>query len=185
MKDTSAMIRVVAISGSLRRKSTNTSLLRAAKQVAPRGMEVVFYEGLASLPHFNPDLDTGEEPVHPAVAELRALLAAADGFVISSPEYAHGVPGSLKNALDWIVSSNELSRKPIVLINASGTGGEKVNALLTDTLEIMEGVVLQEASILTPFARQKIDAEGNVTDPEFVARLRASMEALAHAIAHD
>ena len=175
-------MRIVAISGSLRAQSTNTSLLRAAKNVAPAGMEVVFYEHLADLPHFNPDHDTGSEPVHPAVAELRGLLASADGFVISSPEYAHGVPGSLKNALDWVVSSNELSRKPIVLINASGTGGEKVNALLTDTLEIMEGVVLQEASILTPFARQKLDAEGNVTDPEFVARLRASMEALAHAI---
>lgn len=174
---------VVAISGSLRAKSTNTSLLRAAKNVAPAGMDVVFYEGLAGLPHFNPDHDTGNEPVHPAVAELRATLAAAQGFVISSPEYAHGVPGSLKNALDWVVSSAELSHKPIVLINASGTGGEKVNALLTDTLEVMEGVVLQEASILTPFARQKLDADGNVTDPEFVERLRASMAALARAIA--
>jgi NAD(P)H-dependent FMN reductase len=145
-------------------------------------MEVVFYDGLASLPHFNPDLDTGHEPVHHAVAELRATLASADGFLISCPEYAHGVPGSLKNALDWVVSSNELSHKPIVLINASGTGGEKVNALLTDTLEIMEGAVLQEASILTPFARQKLDAEGNVTDEDFVARLRASMEALARAV---
>ena len=173
---------IVAISGSLRRASTNAALLRAAARVAPAGVEVVHYEGLASLPHFNPDLDAAESTPAPAVAELRALLASADGLVISSPEYAHGVPGSLKNALDWMVSSNELHDKPIVLINASGTGGEKVNALLTDTLQMMEGRVLAEASILTPFARQKLDAEGNVVDEEFLGRLRASMETLAAAV---
>jgi NAD(P)H-dependent FMN reductase len=173
---------IVAISGSLRQASTNAALLRAAARVAPEGMEVLQYEGLASLPHFNPDHDTAESTPAPAVAELRALLASADGFVISSPEYAHGVPGSLKNALDWIVSSNEFHDKPIVLINASGKGGEKVNALLTDTLEMMEGRVLAEASILTPFARQKLDAEGNVIDPEFLERLRMSMKLLAAAV---
>src|SRR5438105_3008188 len=128
-------MRIVAICGSLRAQSTNTYLLRAAARVAPPDMNVVFYEGLASLPHFNPDLNTDSEPVHPAVAELRALLASAQSFIISSPEYAHSVPGSLKNALDWIISNNELSHKPIVLINTSRTDNEKVNALLTDTLE--------------------------------------------------
>ncbi len=146
-------------------------------------MDVVHYEGLASLPHFNPDHDTAEGTPAPAVAELRALLASADGLLISSPEYARGVPGSLKNALDWMVSSNELHEKPIVLINASGTGGEKVNALLTDTLQMMEGRVLAAASILTPFARQKLDAEGNVIDGEFLERLRMSMKMLADAVA--
>ena len=80
------------------------------------------------------------------------------------------------------MSSNELHDKPVVLINASGKGGEKVNALLTDTLQMMEARVLSGASILTPFARQKLDAEGNVTDDEFLERLRKSMEALAAAV---
>jgi len=176
-------MRVLSISGSLRSKSTNAALLRAAARVAPAAMEVMMYEGVADLPHFNPDLDLDGDAAPPNVAAFRALLAWADGFVISSPEYAHGVPGSLKNALDWIVSSNELHDKPIVLINASSKGGEKVNALLTDTLEMMEGRVLQEASILTPFARQALDAEGNVIDEAFLARLRTSMESLARAIA--
>jgi len=175
-------MRVLAISGSLRSKSTNAALLRAAARVAPAGMEVVTYDGIGELPHFNPDLDLDGDAAPPAVAAFRALLASAGGFVISSPEYAHGVPGSLKNALDWIVSSNEFHGKPIVLINASSKGGEKVNALLTDTLEMMEGRVLQEASILTPFARQALDPAGNVIDEAFLARLRASMEALAQAM---
>src|SRR5260221_261149 len=110
---------VVAISGSLRSKSTNVSLLRAAARVAPEGMKVVSYDGIAPLPHFNPDLDLEGANAPPAVAAWRTLLGSAQGMVISSPEYAHGVPGSLKNALDWIVSSYEFSGKPVVLINAS------------------------------------------------------------------
>jgi NAD(P)H-dependent FMN reductase len=82
-------------------------------------MEWETYEGLAGLPHFNPDDDEDGGPVPPAVADLRARVIAADGWVISSPEYAHGVPGSLKNALDWLVSCPELPGKPVLLLNAS------------------------------------------------------------------
>src|ERR1700692_2434287 len=98
-------MRVVAVSGSLRSKSTNAALLRAAARVAPAGMEVVMYEGVGQLPHLNPDLDVEGIYASPAVTAWRGLLASAGGLVISSPEYANGVPGSLKNALDWIVSS--------------------------------------------------------------------------------
>jgi NAD(P)H-dependent FMN reductase len=175
-------MRVVAISGSLRSKSTNASLLRAAAAVAPAGMEVVTFNGVGELPHFNPDDDLEGAGAPPTVAAWRALLGGAQGVIISSPEYAHGVPGSLKNALDWIVSSYEMSGKPVVLINASSKGGEKVHALLANTLQMMEARVLEEASIMTPFARQALDAEGNVVDEAFLARLRSSMEALAEAI---
>ncbi len=99
------MIRLLAISGSLRAVSSNTSLLKAAQLLAPETMRIELYDGLASLPHFNPDLDI--EPLPPPVAELRAKIGVADGLLISSPEYARGVPGSLKNALDWLVSGAE------------------------------------------------------------------------------
>jgi len=113
---------VVAISGSLRSGSSNAALLRAAAALAPAGMEFVFYEALGNLPHFNPDLDTDTPPK--SVKELRALLAACDGVLISSPEYVHGIPGSMKNALDWLVSSGELYGKPVVLLTASPSGGQ-------------------------------------------------------------
>src|SRR5690349_21363282 len=104
-------MRILAISGSLREGSSNTAVLQAAAALAPLGVEIILYDGLGRLPHFNPDLD-GENAVAP-VAEWRARLQSADGVLISSPEYAHGVPGSLKNALDWVVGSGEFVNKPV------------------------------------------------------------------------
>jgi chromate reductase, NAD(P)H dehydrogenase (quinone) len=145
-------------------------------------MEFVFYEGIGGLPHFNPDLD-GEGAVPPAaIAEFRALLAAADGVIISCPEYAHGVPGSLKNALDWIVSSGELTDKPLVLVNASAAGGERAQAALVETLTVMGANVLVEASLLAPFLRKKLEGQGGVLDTDAAQALRSSLVALALAI---
>jgi NAD(P)H-dependent FMN reductase len=92
-------MRILAISGSLRAASSNTAVLQAAIELAPPDVEIVRCDGLSELPHFNPDLDDANAPA--PVANWRAQLKAADGVLISSPEYAHGVPGSLKNALDW------------------------------------------------------------------------------------
>lgn len=175
-------MRVVAISGSLRAGSSNSALLHAAAAVAPAGMEFVFYEGIGGLPHFNPDLD-GEGAVPPAaVAEFRALLAAADGVIISCPEYAHGVPGSLKNALDWIVSNGELTDKPLILLNASAAGGERAQAALVETLTVMGAKVLAEASLLAPFLLKKLEGRGAALDAEAAQTLRTSLLALASAI---
>ena len=164
---------ILAISGSLRARSSNAALLRAAASLVPEGMVVTFYEGLATLPHFNPDLD-GDDPL-PPVRDLRSLLAAADGLLVSSPEYAHGVPGSLKNALDWIVSSGELTDKPLALLTAAPGGGEFAHAALAETLGIMGARVLPEASLKTSAARK--DA-----DPELARALAASLRTLAAAI---
>src|SRR5262245_24566721 len=120
-------MRVIAISGSLRAGSSNAALLRAAEALSP-SLTWVHYERLGALPHFNPDLDGEGAAAPPEVAELRALVAAAAAVVISTPEYAHGVPGSLKNALDWMVSSGELTDKPILLLNATPGGGDRVQA---------------------------------------------------------
>jgi chromate reductase len=178
-----AAMKIVGISGSLRAGSSNAALLRAAAALAPEGMDIVLYQDIGSLPHFNPDLDGIGAVPPPAVAAFRALLAAADGVLISSPEYAHGVPGSLKNALDWIVSSGELVDKPVVLINAAPSGGEFAQASLVETLGMMSARVLVEASLLAPFVRKKLDAEGNAADPELSRALGASLAALAAAIA--
>lgn len=127
-------MKIIAICGSLRAQSSNLALLGAATNL---GIDVQIYEGLGSLPHFNPDDDLEGATPPPAVAELRKLLAEADGILISSPEYAHGVPGSLKNALDWLVSDGALVDKPVALINASPVGGEFARDSLVETLRTM------------------------------------------------
>jgi NAD(P)H-dependent FMN reductase len=175
-------MKIVAISGSLRAGSSNAALLRAAVALAPADMDIALYEDMGTLPHFNPDLDGIDAVPPPAVAAFRTLLAGADGVLISSPEYAHGVPGSLKNALDWIVSSGELVDKPVVLLNAAPSGGEFAQAALLETLRTMSARVLVEASLLAPFVRKKLDPTGNIDDPEVARTLGASLAALATAI---
>lgn len=169
-------MKIIAICGSLRAQSSNLKLLRKCIELAPSSMSIEIYDRLGELPHFNPDLDTGEigsEPP-PIVRELRNLLAGAAGIIISSPEYAHGVPGSLKNALDWLVSAGELVGKPVLLLNAS-LGGEHAQAALVETLKTMNWNVLADASLLAPFAHQRMES------PELIEKLRKSLDALGRA----
>jgi len=173
-------VRVLGISGSLRARSSNRALLDAAASLAVPGMEWETYEGLAGLPHFNPDDDEDGGPVPPAVADLRARVIAADAWVISSPEYAHGVPGSLKNALDWLVSCPELPGKPVLLLNASAAGGSFAQAALAETLRTMSLHVL-EGSLTAPFLHRKLQ-QGNPLDPGAAGKLSDALEALAEAV---
>ncbi|HSP16695.1 MAG TPA: NAD(P)H-dependent oxidoreductase [Thermoanaerobaculia bacterium] len=137
-------MRLVAISGSLRSKSSNTALLQAMRDAAPAGVRLDLYDRLGALPHFNPDLDADSPPA--VVAELRALLLEADAVLICSPEYAHGVPGTLKNALDWLVGAGELVGKPVVLVNATARS-TYAQASLTETLTVMSWKVLPQVTV--------------------------------------
>jgi len=98
-------LRILAIPGSLRAASSNATLLDSAAALTPGNVEVIVYRGLAALPHFNPDLDN--DLVSLPVSEFRSQLRISDGILFSTPEYAHGIPGVLKNALDWVVSSGD------------------------------------------------------------------------------
>ena len=111
------MIEIFALSGSLRAASTNSALLAALQRNAPADCRVAIYDGLGRLPIFNPD-DEGER-TPPEAQKLIDAVTAADGVVISCPEYAHGVPGGLKNALDWLVSRDAAVGKPAMLVHAS------------------------------------------------------------------
>ncbi len=171
---------VLALSGSLRAGSSNAALLRAAIALAPPSLSIVFEEqAIGALPHFNPDLDTDEPP--PAVRAFRAQLADARGVIVCSPEYAHGIPGALKDALDWIVSSGELMDKPVLLLNASPAGCQFAQAALAETLTVMSAVVLP-ASLTAPFLRRKLDGLAPL-EPAAEAALKVSLESLADAIA--
>jgi chromate reductase, NAD(P)H dehydrogenase (quinone) len=125
---------LLAISGSLQSTSSNTHFVRTAKSEAPEGVDVTVFDGVVDLPHLNPDLDGDPGPA--AVAEWRAQLAASDGVLIASPEYAHEMPGALKNALDWVVGSGELYGKRVVIVCVSPRpdGGVHVRDALARTL---------------------------------------------------
>lgn len=113
-------MRFLAICGSLRAASTNRILLEAFARHAPEGISVDMSGEIRDLPLFNPDQDGERRP--PAVAELARQVGEADGLIIASPEYAHGIPGPLKNALDWLVSGSEIPNKPVMLVHASVRG---------------------------------------------------------------
>jgi chromate reductase len=172
-------VKIIAINGSLRAASSNAALLRAAASVVPDGVQVVMYDEVATLPHFNPDLDAeGSAPPAP-VSALRELLIGADAILISSPEYAHGVPGAFKNALDWLVSTGELVDKPVAAMNASPSGGDYAQAAIVETLRTMNWKVIDEASLVKPFVRRKII--GELTDPGALQTLRDALAALVRA----
>lgn len=124
---------VLALSGSLRRASLNTAMLTMATECAPPGLAVTMFTGMGALPLFNPDLES-REPWQ--VARLRTGIAGADALLIASPEYAHGVSGVMKNALDWMVASGVLMDKPVALWNASPRASHAI-AALRETLRVM------------------------------------------------
>jgi chromate reductase, NAD(P)H dehydrogenase (quinone) len=164
--------RIVAISGSLRTGSSNTVLLRAAALIAPSGMSVELY---------NPDLDGDEVP--PAVESFRAELRTAHGLLISSPEYAHGVPGVMKNALDWLVGSTqgEIVDKPVALVNASPIATH-AQASLVETLRMMSARVVADVRLTTSLKSKAYDETSLRSEPDVVRALSAAFAALESAI---
>ena len=173
-------INILAISGSLRPNSSNGSIIDKISQLAPAGVIINLYNGTSALPHFNPDMDTDTPPA--TVTALRKLLANADGVLICTPEYAFGVPGSLKNVLDWTVSSGELVDKPVALITASSSGSHAHASLLL-TLGAISAKVAEDAALLIPFVRTKVNADGSITDAETLASLKKVLDALIAVIA--
>jgi len=173
-------MRIVAMSGSLRARSSNTAVVTAAAKLAPPGLDVVIYRGLASLPHFNPDLDTDHPPA--PVLALRHQIGACEGLLLCSPEYARGVAGAMKNALDWMVSSLEFPDKPVALISASPRATH-ADAQLRLTLATMSARLVEEASITLPLLGRDLDAEAIVSDSDLSGQIGAALNCFARAIA--
>jgi NAD(P)H-dependent FMN reductase len=172
-------VNIVALCGSLSSASSNKTLLRAAARLAPKGVTISPYEGLGDLPHYNPDLESDPPPV---VRAFRELIRAADGLVIASPEYMHGVPGSLKNALDWLVGGgDEFVGKQVALLNASPRS-TRAQESLKDTVTIMAGHVVEEASIAVPLLGKNMSEDTIVGDADIASALRGARVALVRAI---
>jgi chromate reductase, NAD(P)H dehydrogenase (quinone) len=175
-------MRILAISGSLRASSSNTALVRAIARLALENMEITMYEGLADLPHFTPDLDDDKSPA--SVLSLRKQLLAADGVLICTPEYAFGIPGTLKNALDWTVSTGEFSGKPVAAISASPLwgGGDRAHAALLLTLTALGANVPEKGKLMVPQVNKKLNSDGEILDPETTQALQTLLAALAQTI---
>jgi chromate reductase len=172
---TSLKKKILAISGSTRKNSTNHHLLKAIANLTADDFDIVPWEGLSDMPPFNPDADNdGDLPPDPVLA-FRLSLRDADGILICTPEYAHGVPGSLKNAIDWTVSSADFSGKPTVLITAS-TDGKYGHAALMETLKVIEAKDIGQLQLLIPFARTKISSDQRITDESTLAAIRQLMD---------
>ena len=154
-------ITIVAIAGSLRAASLNSALLRAIARLAPPPFDVRIYPGLGELPLFNPDLDADSLP---AVTGLRDAILAADVLLLASPEYAHGVSGPMKNALDWMVGNESFIDKPLVLLNASPRATH-AQAALRETVRTMSARLIDEACISLPLLGSGLDADGIAADP--------------------
>jgi chromate reductase, NAD(P)H dehydrogenase (quinone) len=164
--------KILAISGSLRENSSTQHILRSLQLWTPPAAELTIYSGLAALPHFN---DSASPP--DAVETWRRQLAEAHAVLICTPEYAFGVPGSLKNALDWTVSSGDFVDKPVGLITAA-TAGDKAHASLLLTLSALSAKLSEETNLLISFIRAKITTDGNVKDSETINALQAVLNAL-------
>ena len=172
-------MKILAISGSLRAVSSNTAVLRAAARLAPDGVEIVLFDGLGSLPFFNPDLDGDTVP--DAVEAFRGLVGEADGLLISSPEYARGVAGVLKNGLDWLVGSFEFPNKPVALINTSPRATHAQAALML-TLETMSAQLIRDAFVTLPLLGTASDDDAIVANDALAAPLREAVARFVAAI---
>jgi NAD(P)H-dependent FMN reductase len=173
---------LLTISGSLRTGSSNTTLLAAAALLAPPGVTVSAYDALADLPAFNPDIEEGTGPVPNAVAHWRAALATADAVLISSPEYAHGIPGVIKNALDWVVGSGELVAKRVGLLSAS-SASRFAHPQLVEVLTVMSATLVPEATLVIDVPRRGADAAQLAADPVVAPALSAAIAALVLPVA--
>jgi chromate reductase, NAD(P)H dehydrogenase (quinone) len=172
------LLNILAMSGSLRAASLNSMLLRAVKRLAPSDIHVELYRGIGSLPLFNPDSEALGLPAE--VADLRSRIVASDALLIASPEYAHGVSGVLKNALDWMVGNESFVSKPVGLVNTSPRAS-LAQAALRETLITMSARVIPEACIAVGILGSGLDEEGIVRHPEIRTALLAALRALQSA----
>jgi len=164
---------ILAIPGSLRTGSSNHHILRFISGLLPADAGYQIYEDLATIPPFDPGLDN-EQPPSPVI-ELRQLIADAQAVIICTPEYAFGVPGQLKNALDWMVSSGSFSGKPTILITAS-TGGENAHPALLKVLGAIDADVVGD--LLISFVRSKMDSGGTLSDEQTIEQIELLVKSI-------
>ncbi|MGH1365874.1 MAG: NADPH-dependent FMN reductase [Calditrichia bacterium] len=173
------MLTILAISGSTRAQSTNTLILQFLQRQFADSIHIELFEGLANLPHFNPDLD--KAPLPESVVELRNKIDRADGVIFCTPEYVFSLPGALKNAIEWTVSTTVFSEKPVALITAS-TEGTKAHEALNLIMRTIYSNVNEQTNLLLQGVRGQFDTEGNIKNKHLKQELCKLMEAFLEII---
>ena len=177
---TAPTLRVLGISGSLRKGSSNSALLRAAVELAPPGVQIETCE-IRDIPAFDEDLRAQGNP--PAVEQFRARIAAADAVLIATPEYNYSIPGVLKNAIDWASRppSQPFEGKPVAIMGASGgmLGTARAQYHLRQVFVFMNAHVVNKPEVFVGRVQEKIDAEGRLTDEPTLKQIAALVESLA------
>jgi len=171
-------ITIFAISGSLRANSSNAAVLQTAAKYLDKKIRFVHYKELHAIPPFDDSADP-----HPVVKKFRKHLQNADGILICAPEYAFGVSGVLKNAIDWTVSSGEFADKPTALITAA-TGGDKAHAAMEHTLKALSASVPDTSKLLISFVKAKMDENNTIKDPVTQIAIRRVVDSLMSDIAY-
>jgi len=158
--------------------SSNLNLIHAIAELFSDELDIMIFQGIADVPHFNPDLDTDNPPE--AISDLRRQIHDADGIIICTPEYAMGVPGTLKNAIDWTVSSMEFSHKPVALITASSSG-QKGHQSLLETLRLIEADIPDSSQLLISFVKTKV-RDGRIIDLGTLGHVKKVISSLRESI---
>ena len=169
-------IKILAICGSLRESSLNSLIIRTVAAMMPANVQYTIYNDMAQIPAF----DDGNT-VPPAVATFRQLFTDADGVFICTPEYAFGVPGALKNALDWTVGTSEFVDKPLALITAASLG-KNAHAALLLIFKAISANIPEGGSLLIPYIRTKINEQGEIKDDGTQEEIMNVMESLINLI---
>lgn len=171
---------ILAISGSTRKRSTNEAILKVIAALYKDALDIHYYDAIDQLPHFNPDLDN--EAVAPSVKDFRKLVEEAEGVIICTPEYVFSLPGALKNALEWTVSTTVFSHKPFAFIIASAHGEKAFEALDLVMSTLLQNKIPEKSKLLIKGGRGKISKEGQIADPEVLREIRAVMNSLMYTI---
>ena len=161
--------KVIAICGSISAHSANLSIIHYLSQLLSDKLEFEIYNELSLLPHFNPDLDKETAPA--IVKALRKKIENADGVLICTPEYVFSLPGALKNALEWCVSTTVFSGKPVAIITASASG-VKAHESLQLVMETIGADLRKDTLLLIQGAKGKVKSNGEITDEAVIQKLK-------------
>ncbi len=168
--------KILAISGSTRKNSSNNSILKTIVELYKNSLDIQLYDSIDKLPHFNPDLDT--ENIPQTVKYFRKLIVQADGIIICSPEYVFSIPGTLKNALEWTVSTTVFSDKPFAFIIASASGEKAFESLDLIMNTLLQYKIPDNSKLLIKGVRGKINQLGQVSDNGITTKIKELTDSL-------
>ena len=167
--------KIFAISGSTKTPSSNAAILKFIAESYSNSLEVDIYDGIDKLPHFNPDLDKNNPPAE--VIDFRNMIQQADGVIICTPEYVFSLPGSLKNAIEWNVSTTNFSNKPVAIIVAAASG-EKAFESLALVMTTIEARIPEQSKLLIKGVKGKVTSDGEIRDPETILQINTLVASL-------